>query len=351
VSVVARLLALDAAWFTRVLRAGGHSVAAVTDVAAAALTFAGNSADIARFTLSYVSGGAPGPGSVIAKIKGVRPTQVAMEAAMGLYEREARFYTELAPDVPLRAPRCYYAGDGTEEPLLLEDLGGLRAGDQMRGLTVADAEALMDALGDFHAAYWEAPAIRADWVASPAEGVFAEMIVHLVGSGVPALRARYQGRVADEVLDAVARIAPRWRELLSLCAQGPRTLVHNDCRLDNIFFDEDGAPVLVDWQLLARTRGTQDVGNLLAGSMDSADLRQNWEALLRRYHARLVARGVRRYGWEECRAHYRQNILYPLGAGIALLGNLDNGDSRGLGDVIVLRTLAHCADLDSFSIL
>jgi hypothetical protein len=85
--------------------------------------------------------------------------------------------------------------------------------------------------------------------------------------------------------------------------------------------------------------------------MDSADLRQHWEALLRRYHARLVARGVSGYGWEACLAHYRQNILYPLGAGIALLGHLDNGDSRGLGDVIVLRTLAHCADLDSFSIL
>ena len=47
--------------------------------------------------------------------------------------------------------------------------------------------------------------------------------------------------------------------------------------------------------------------------------------------------------------HYRQNILYPLGAGIALLGHLDIGDDRGLGDAIVLRALTHTADLDSLT--
>ena len=95
--------------------------------------------------------------------------------------------------------------------------------------------------------------------------------------------------------------------------------------------------------------GTQDVGNLLAGSMDVEDLRASWEPLLRRYHDRLCGQGVRDYTWGECVRHYRQNILYPLGAGIALLGHLDIGDDRGLGDAIVLRALTHTADLDSLA--
>src|SRR5882724_414498 len=107
------------------------------------------------------------------------------------------------------------------------------------------------------------------------------------------------------------------------CTEGPQTLVHNDCRLDNIFFEANGDPVFVDWQLVARTRGTQDVGNLLASNMNDEDLRGNWQPLLRRYHDRLCAQGVDGYPWEDCIAHYRQNVLYPLGAGLALLGAMD----------------------------
>jgi hypothetical protein len=346
--VAQSLRALDADWFTTVLRDGGHAEATVTDVTPEPMSFTGAVADMCRFRLTYDDGGA-GPASIVGKIRGAEEIRIAMDAAMGLYEREGRFYSDLADRVPARSPRCYHVGDGTATPLLLEDLGTLRTGDQMRGLTVADAERIVDVLADLHAKFWNAPEIEAKWLASPAEGAFAGMIVQLVTSGVDALQRRYADRAPDGALDAVAELAPRWGEVLAACAEGPQTLVHNDCRLDNIFFADDGTPVFVDWQIPARTRGTQDVGNLLAGSMDAEDLKANWEPLLRRYHDRLVAQGVEDYGWEECREHYRQTILYPLGAGIALLGSLDIGDARGLGDAIVLRALEHTADLDSFS--
>jgi hypothetical protein len=37
-------------------------------------------------------------------------------------------------------------------------------------------------------------------------------------------------------------------------------------------------------------------------------LRECWDALLRRYHARLSAAGVCGYGLEQCRFHYRQSL-------------------------------------------
>lgn len=347
--VAESLRALGAIWFTEVLREGGHAQAAVTAISMEPMAFSGAVADMARVRLSYDGEGAPGPASVIAKIRGSDERRRGMDAVMGLFEREARFYSELAGRVPVRTPRCYHAGDGTTTPLLLEDLADLRIGDQMQGLSLPDAERLMDVLGDLHAAFWDAPSAQADWLASPATGAYAELIVQLVGSGIATLRERYRGRVPEEVLAAVAELAPRWGEVLERCAEGPQTIAHNDCRLDNLFFDRDGDPVFVDWQIIARTRGTQDVGNLLAGSMDARDLSECWQPLLRRYHARLCANGVRHYSWSDCREHYRQNILYPLGAGIALLGHLDIGDSRGLGDAIVLRALRHCAELDAFS--
>ena len=349
IAIADSLRTLDAGWFTNALRDAGHARAAVRAVTCETMAFRGAVADMARVRIDYDGSAEPGPASVVAKIRGTTEVQVGMDAAMRLYEREARFYRDLAGEVPVATPRCYHIGDGTATPLLLEDLGGLRAGDQMLGLAPADAERLMDVLAGMHALYWESPVLAQDWLLSPGEGAFAGMVAQLVGSGVEALRARYADRAPAGVLDAVTRAAPRWCEILGRCAEGPMTLVHNDCRLDNIFFRADGDPVLVDWQVVARTRGTQDVANLLAGSMDVEDLRASWEPLLRRYHERLREHGVSDYAWGDCVLHYRQNILYPLGAGIALLGHLDIGDDRGLGDAIVLRALTHVADLDSLA--
>jgi hypothetical protein len=85
--------------------------------------------------------------------------------------------------------------------------------------------------------------------------------------------------------------------------------------------------------------------------MDADVLKASWESLLRRYHDRLGANGVAGYSWDECVTHYRQSVLYPLGAGMALLGAMDIGDGRGLGEAIVVRALQHAADVDAFEAL
>ena len=347
-----KLAALTAEWLTGVLREGGHTEAAVSELTVEPVAFTGATTDMGRLRMTYESAaGATGPTSLIAKIRGTRDVQVQMDTAMGLYAREAHFYGTYAEEVPVSVPTCFFIGDGDTYPLLLEDLASMRMGDQMDGLTVADAERMMDTLGDLHAQFWDSPALDQPWLVSPAEGVYAGMIVQLVSSGAPALAERYADRAPDEVLNAVVRQAPNWGEVLSRGAEGPPTLVHNDCRLDNIFFASDGTPCFIDWQILARTRGTQDVGNLLAGSMNTDDLSANWEPLLRRYHDRLVAGGVSGYSFDQCVDHYRQNILYPLGAGMALIGVMDIGDGRGLGDAIIVRCLNHIAELDSFAVL
>ena len=82
-------------------------------------------------------------------------------------------------------------------------------------------------------------------------------------------------------------------------------------------------------------------------------LRESWDQLIRRYHARLTTAGVRGYDLEQCRFHYRQSLLYTLTPGIAMLGQMQlrGGDARGLADTLVLRTLTHASDLDAFATL
>jgi Ser/Thr protein kinase RdoA (MazF antagonist) len=239
--------------------------------------------------------------------------------------------------------------------MLLEDLAGLRMGDQVAGLTPADAERLVDLLADMHVAFWEKdpPGGDASRLVSWADPMFAAMLTQLVTSGVSALRQVYEGRVATDVLDAIEQAAPDWGKVLLRCAEGPQTFVHNDFRLDNVFFEADGTPVVIDWQLAGRCRGTQDLAYLLSGSMATDALRDAWEPLVARYHSRLLAGGVTGYDLDECCFHYRQSLLYTVAPGIAMLGQMQlaGGDERGLADTLVLRTLTHAAELDAFATL
>jgi hypothetical protein len=343
-------------WLTAVLRANGVTTAAVAQVETRPLEIASAAGELARLLLTYEPTGSPGPATVIAKAPGSTETQRAMEAAMGLFARERFVYADVAGALPVGLPSCYHAGrEGAEEPLLLEDLQGLRMGDQVAGLDGADAERLVDRLADLHAAFWESdpPGGDATRLVSWTDPVLGAILTQLVTSGVAALRRRYAGRVPDAVLGAVGEIAPDWAKVLARCAEGPQTFVHNDFRLDNIFFRADGEPVVLDWQLAGRCRGTQDVAYLLSGSMTTDDLRRRWEDLLSRYHARLSAAGVGDYDLEECRFHYRQSLLYTLAPGIAMLGQMQlrGGDARGLADTLVLRTLTHAGELDAFATL
>jgi hypothetical protein len=346
---------LDRDWLDGILRDGGNNQSKVTELQVEPLALSGATTDMARLRITYADVGA-GPESLVAKIRGKKPVQVQMDHAMGLFERERRFYTELADLVPVHTARPYYAGDGDVTPLLLQDLGGLRMGEQRRGLAIDDAAAMMDSLAAMHAKFWQSSTLSADWLVSPTDGVYCQMICQVVASGAPAAAERFAGNVSDATLAAMNDAAQDWDQVLRRCAEGPHTLAHNDCRLDNVFFGSSPAdhtvrPYLVDWQVPASTRGTQDVANLLAGSMNVDELAEHWERLVLRYHDGLLAGGVRDYSRQQCVEHYRQSVVYPLGQALALLGALDTGDGRNLGEISTLRCLKHIESLDAFSTL
>lgn len=349
-TVAESLRSLTAAWADEVLRATNHAGSTVVDLQVEPVSFTGATTDMARLRLSYAEPGT-GPATAIAKIRGTSDVQRQMDGALALFDREARFYSTLAEQVPVASPICYHVGDGERTPLLLQDLGDLRMGDQIAGLSLDEAAALMSSLADLHAAYWGTDAADAPWLLRHDDGLYPQLVTQLVSSGAPALRQRDVGGVSERTVEQVVSAAPRWSEILRIASEGPPTLVHNDCRLDNVFFDHNGTPVLIDWQVIARTRGTQDVANLLAGSMEPELLAPNWERLVRVWHERLIAAGVSGYSFDEAIFHYRQNVFFPLGAGLALIGMMDIGDGRGLGDAIVTRCLRHIEDVDAFAAL
>lgn len=339
---------LSSAACQQIFNACGYPDAVIVGMRATALAVSGAVADMTRLHFNYEQPRS-GPASAIAKARATEGHRLLMDQAMGLHARESWFYSNWRDRVALRSPRCFDVGTDPASTLLLEDLGPLRSGDQVTGLRLQDAEVLMDALAGQHAAFWMNESCDDPHLATATDSNYVSMVHHLVNTGVESLVARYGDRAPAAALDAVARLAPRWTDVVTACAAGPRTVAHNDCRLDNIFFDGEGNPVFIDWQAIGTTRGTHDIANLLAGSMDIDLLRAHWKELVRRYHRRLCEHGVTGYSWERCEQDYRQSVLFPLGQGIALVGALDRHDGRGLTDPAVLRPLLHCHDLDAFA--
>ena len=99
-----------------------------------------------------------GPSSIVAKFASPVAENRAVAETYNMYGREVQFYAEIASQVPVRSPECYFGafdeGSGNFI-LLLEDLQGYRVGDQVAGCTLAEARQILSALAGLHASSWQ----------------------------------------------------------------------------------------------------------------------------------------------------------------------------------------------------
>src|SRR5262249_17560812 len=103
------------------------------------------------------------PSSVVVKLPTLTEETRNIGDAFNAYEREARFYRDVMPKSRVRAPRCYYCKYDANQAsfvLVMEDLSGLRMGDQVNGLAGEEAVAALRAIAPFHAQWWDHPALE-----------------------------------------------------------------------------------------------------------------------------------------------------------------------------------------------
>ena len=129
---------IDAAWLDEALRSGGQTAGGrVVDARGEPVAEAvGLMGEITRFHLDWDEPGPGRPASVIAKLPSALPENRELAYAMGYYEFEHRFYTEVADGCSMRTPRTWYSGAdaGTGRyALLIEDLVAYERIDQMDG--------------------------------------------------------------------------------------------------------------------------------------------------------------------------------------------------------------------------
>jgi aminoglycoside phosphotransferase (APT) family kinase protein len=299
--------------------------------------------ELARIRLTYTGDHGTAPASVIVKSPTAAEENRAQGVGLGMYEAEIRFMRELDATTPVRTPRVFLADivSGTAEfVVVMEDLGHLLMGDQVQGVTPHQARDAVRTMADLHAAWWgkvQTPSM--DWVPSVVhariEGL-AQMWPTLWEAFITKFAASLPtgGREAGELI-----AASYWR-VMNRIAEWPWTLLHQDYRVDNLFFDSDADQpvVVIDWQGIGRGPGIYDLCYFLGGSLTVEDRRNHEAALVQSYHDRLVQRGVTDYSFEQLWHDYRFGHLTSCSTAVLVGATFDLANKRGLALVDALAS-------------
>lgn len=233
------------------------------------------------------------PRSVFVKLAPFDVNQRAFVEQIGMGLAEARFYAEIAAEVPVRHPRPWYAAhdDAGRYVMVLEDLLAVDARyPQARDPDLpAFVERMIDALAALHAPYWSSTRFAPDgdlaWVEQRARGY---------GSAAPLVSFAVE-QMGENLPDASRRLAevylPRADAIAALLADGTPTLVHGDAHLGNMFADNDTAGLL-DWAMVSAAPSLRDVAYFLGASVPTELRRARERELIARYCERLRAGGV-----------------------------------------------------------
>jgi len=277
------------------------------------------------------------PATMVMKLRAIDETAAFTSALLRMYQREVRFFSELAHRTPIRVPRCYaglVSEDGADYALVMEDMGGNRVVDQNAGMDLADAEQAIDELAAHHATFWgdgdrylsSGAALRTD------DPIYPAVLPIAFSEGWEIVQAEI------EVAPSIAVVAPRWIDGLDARAQQlagpPSTLLHGDFRADNIFFDAEGRVVLLDFQLTGVGSGPVDLAYFVTQSLAPEVAGQHERGLFDRYIDGLRTSGVPAVDkdllWHTYRTAALVCLVYPLVA----IRHMDLSDPR-------TRKLAH----------
>ena len=258
-----------------------------------------------RFTLTY-DGDPPGnaPATVVGKFPSSDPESRTTGVSFGNYQREVWFYQNLAKTAGLTTPICLHADvhpDTHDFVLIMEDLAPAVPGDQMRGVTIEAAALVLEEAAKLHASHWGDDALDdLPWLQGSKASRSLASTPGLMAQLWTGFRERYGDRIPPDCV-AIGETLTREFAAFSTGYAGPRCLIHNDFRPDNMMFGtaEGGYPVaVVDWQSYGYGGPMADISYFMAGALAPETRRARERDLLGAYHARLTELGVRDYPFE-----------------------------------------------------
>jgi hypothetical protein len=308
---------------------------------------------IYRVTLTYGHSSPDVPQSVVVKLNSDDPQFDRYWAQPGrsAYEKEARFYREIAATADLRTPCYYYDAtdwDARRSVLVMEDLSWTRAGNQVDGYSADDAIVAARDWARFNAGFWNNDRLRS--------------IGDLPGftSGIESLQRRFDDawpacahQFGDTLPASVSAIGSALMKTGAIAVrhklgESPHTLCHGDLHLDNMFFiDEPDARgiAVIDWNGLRAGPGVWDLAHTMCQGLEPEERRACEHDVLSAYCDTLVACGIDDYNVDRAWRDYRLSALTHLQKLVRGLTMKTNADRHlRLREAIRRRTISAVVD-------
>jgi hypothetical protein len=261
-------------------------------------------------------------------------------------EPEARFYADLAVPTGVRTLRAAYADADpvTHHGVVITEDVIAAGGAFLDALSPYTPEQTAQSLTEYarlHAYAWGVhDLIDEPWLAPRLESYFAYR-------GVDDIQANFEGPVgvdvAPEARDA-QRLANAMLELANRRESPGWAVIHGDAHVGNIFLAGDGAPALVDWQLVQRGHWGLDVGYHIASALTTEDRERCERDLLTHYLDELRRFGVEAPSWNEAWDGYRTGNAYGY-----FLWAITLVVKPEIIRVLLARLSAACAANDAFA--
>lgn len=264
-----------------------------------------------RFTVDYAK---PQPGVTNAFcVKGFFDSDLTKSQAASVGVKECDFYTRIAPQLPIRLPRCVYAGVDREAKLgvfIMEDLiaQGARFFSALDPVTVDQVAGTLQQLALLHASHATPEAI--DGLAWMGPGVL-QMDPTVIISAAE-LQTMLDGPRGVGLSDRVRNAASLQRGLVALAEKNRgwrQFLVHGDAHAGNLFLTPDG-PGVIDWQCHQCASWALDVAYHINAILTVELAEQNERRLLGHYLQALSAAGVEAPTLDDALEQYRFAAIY-----------------------------------------
>ena len=290
------------------------------------------------------------PTSVFVKLAPFDDRQRRFVDLVGLGIAEARFYRDVAADVPVRIPAVLHASldDDGRYVMVLEDLVGSGCTfPSPHDEDIADVTGrIVDELAILHARFWDAPELSdgLEWVSEGNRLAF--------GGGGPFIQ-RAVDRFADEMPPAFRRLGELYvnetPRIADLYETAPHTLAHGDPHLGNLFVDR-GRPGFYDWGMVMRRAGMWDVAYVVCNGLPPEIRRTHEREWIDRYRAGLAGQGLpldAETAWEQ----YRLFAVYAWSSATSTAGVGSRWQPEAYGRQGMEAATTAVDDLDSIELL
>lgn len=284
---------------------------------------------LCRVAITYEAKKPELPDSVIIKFPSELEENKNFASNIGAYERELRFYRELAARSPIRVPECYYNVIDEKDDnyiLVLEDAGSWTQGDQLRGLTADQTRSAVKAISGFHGYWWGSPELeKLGWI--PENNLD---LIHSFRDNWEEFSTEHKEILSDKDIAAGDLIARSGKRIHDLSLLSPRTIIHYDFRADNMMFNEKDEIMVLDWQLANRSFGAFDIVRAVCGSHHGELEKRHHMEFLNLWHEGLMESGVQSYTIDEAWNDYRLGIICLSYIPVVIHHLLSHEGSRGI---------------------